>query len=164
MGTNILTTQASDDDTLATEAGNPFPVHLVDSAALVAAAFNFQNAQSVGAIGPAVAPGFSGPAFASKTGLVLVLAFVTVNNAGGTAAAGDLLTLSGLLDGAPHGVPESVELSATHATASGCLFFVAAVTPAPATHTFGIQATDATNPADTVTIPAGHAAVFVLDI
>lgn len=33
--TNILTTQATDDDTLATEAGNPYPVHLVPPSALV---------------------------------------------------------------------------------------------------------------------------------
>jgi hypothetical protein len=164
--TNILTTLATDDDILKTDAGNPFPVHLIDAASLVAGSLNFQYSQQpAAAIGPVVGPSFSGPAFASKTGTVVVFAFLTADaSGGGTAPAGDLVTLTGLVDGAARGVPESVELSPTHGTASGCLFFVAAVTPSPATHTFGIKASDATNAADTLTIPAGHAAVFVLDV
>jgi hypothetical protein len=172
--TNILTTLATDDDILKTDAGNPFPVHLIDAASLVAGSLNFQYSQQpAAAIGPVVGGGvwgagpgsFSGPAFASKTGTVVVFAFLTADaSGGGTAPAGDLVTLTGLVDGAARGVPESVELSPTHGTASGCLFFVAAVTPSPATHTFGIKASDATNAADTLTIPAGHAAVFVLDV
>ena len=164
MGTNILTTQASDDDTLATEAGNPYPVHLIPLASLIGLLQNFAynfNAAPIAAAAPAQ---YIAPAFTTLTGKVLVIVVLTAQGGGGTTSpAGEAVQFSVLQDGALVGPTSNGEVGATANFCGSTLVYQSNLVPG-STHTFGVRATNATNAAHTLAILQANAIVFTLDI
>lgn len=114
-------------------------------------------------IGPATAVALTSAAFitsASGTARVNIEAGMQVNITGSTSVAGEVVTFSLLRDGvALTGAPTfDVELSATHAVASGTLAWQVTETPG-SSHTYAIQAVNKTTPAHTLEVAAGNSFV-----
>lgn len=120
-----------------------------------------------GPIGPATSVHWDSSAFISNTGKVLVVGIATASKAGGTLAAGDLVTFELIRDfaGTPVVISAAQRVGAVttgaDVTANCVCSFVDQVTPG-VSHTYSIQA--AVSGGHTAEFAMSEATILVIDI
>jgi hypothetical protein len=144
MGTNILTTQATDDDTLATEAGNPYPVHLVPASSFIGTVLKSRQdfAPAVALVAGASPQTISDAAYTSGPGAISERVSVAIV---GSMDAQATVTAQLLRDGVAFGAQVSW-FSDAGGNFGGSIDQISPtepVNPAGHTHTFAIKLTSA---------------------
>ncbi len=104
---------------------------------------------------------YEAPPYTSATGVVLIIAMISVQ--GGSSTHGDGLNFQLTVDGNAQGPNMLGELSPTNNADNGTVVGQVHVAPG-STHTFGVQANNATTPGHTLVIPQGHAAIYLQDV
>ena len=141
MGTNILTTQSTDDDILKTDAGNPYPVHLVPASSFIGLVLKSRQdfAPAVALVAGASPQTISDAAYTS--GAAAVAERVSISMAGQLDAQATV-TAQLLRDGVAFGAIVSW-FSTRRATRRDNRPVSPTEGPGPHTHTFAVKLTSA---------------------